>query len=307
MALARKTARVVWAALVGSVLTAVTSGARAEEFEYRYVPEWRRFGLVDYAVTAGIVAGYAAFELSTETGGSATWTTPLPLDRSARRLLVASTRRERERFDRISDILWYGLVAYSVADAAVVPLVRGWNLDASLQLTMMNVQAYAVASLLVRVPHKLLGRTRPLVEGCREDPLYAAQCDSPGRFLSFPGGHSTISTTAAGLICAHHLFGELYGNVTADAVSCVTAVLATSVVGVARMRSDKHWLSDQLPGMAVGFSAGFALPAIAYYRGTPRRTAKERAASRALSTASVLVLPSWSPETLGLTLILSGA
>jgi membrane-associated phospholipid phosphatase len=294
------------AAFVWFVLTTVTSGARAEEFEYRYVPEWRRFGLVDYAVTAGIVAGYAAFELSTETTGGATWTTPLPLDRPVRRLLVGSTRNERERYDRISDILWYGLVAYSVADAAVVPHVRGWNLDASLQLTMMNVQAYAVASLLVRVPHKLLGRNRPLVEGCREDPLYAAQCDSPGRFLSFPGGHSTISTTAAGLICAHHLFGELYGNVTADAASCVTAVLATSVVGAARMRSDKHWLSDQLPGMAIGFGAGFALPVIAYYRGTPRRTAKGRAASRELTTASVLVLPSWSPEMLGLSLLLSG-
>jgi len=294
------------AALVWAALTTATGGARSEDFESRYAPEWRRFGLVDYAATAGVLAGYLAFELGTDTPGGARWTTVLPLDRPARRLLVAPRRSERERADRVSDVLWYSLVAYSVADAAAAPIVRGWNFDASWQLTMMNVQSYAVASLLVRVPHKLLGRSRPLVEDCKEDSTYSPHCESPARFVSFPGGHSAISTTAAGLVCAHHLFGELYGNVAMDALTCTAAIFATSVVGVARIRSDKHWLSDQVPGMAIGFGAGFVLPALVYYRGTPRRTT-QRSASRDRATASVLVLPSWSSETLGLTVLLYGS
>jgi membrane-associated phospholipid phosphatase len=300
-----RTARLACAVLVGSVLTTGTGGALAEGFEYRYLPEWRRFGLADHAATAGVVAAYLAFELGTSTPTSASWTTPLPLDRPTRRLFVASSRRERERADRASDVLWYSLVGYSLADAALVPLIRGGNFDASFQLTMMNVQSYAVASLFLRVPHKLLGRTRPLAEGCREDSTYSAQCETPARFVSFPGGHLAISSTAAGLICAHHLFGELYGNVSADALTCIAGIFATSAVAVTRIRSDKHWLSDQLPGMAIGFGAGFALPALVYYRGTPARTAR-RAAPAEPATASVLVLPSWSPETLGLTLLLSG-
>jgi membrane-associated phospholipid phosphatase len=163
-----------------------------------------------------------------------------------------------------------------------------------------------VASLLVRIPHKLVGRTRPLDEGCREDPDYSEQCKTPARFVSFMGGHFAISATAAGLVCAHHAFGELYGSITADAVACATAIAATSAVGVTRMQSDKHWLSDQVPAAAIGFGAGFLLPALVYYRGVPRREAKR--SPRPNSAAdSVLVFPFVSADTLGVKLVLNGA
>jgi membrane-associated phospholipid phosphatase len=291
--------------LISLLLTTVAGRVRAGESDYQYLPEWRNFAAFDYAATTAVLGAYLAFELSTDTPDSATWTKPLPLDRAARKLVVATTRNERTRMDHVSDVLWYSLVTYSATDAALVPLVRGWNFDASLQLTMMNVQSYAVASLLVRIPHKLLGRARPLDEGCQKDPAYSAQCSSAARFVSFPAGHAAISATAAGLVCAHHVFSELYASVTADAMACGVALLASSAVAVTRMRSDKHWSSDSVPALAVGLGAGFALPALVYYRGTPRRAV--RAVPRDTADDSVLVLPFFSADTVGLRLVLGGA
>jgi hypothetical protein len=50
-------------------------------------------------------------------------------------------------------------------------------------------------------------------------------------------------------------------------VKHVIAAFAGTAATFARMLSDKHWLDDQVPGMAIGSGAGFALPALMYYRG----------------------------------------
>ena len=198
---------------------------------------------------------------------SAPWTAPLPvIDTPARKLLRAASRHGREQADRASDYLWYGSMGYPVAEAAIVPLAVDRDTDKSLQLTLMNLQALAVSTLITRLPHKTVGRLRPNHLGCEaEGPTYDEQCGRASQDVSFPSGHTAMSFTGAGLSCAHHLHGHLYGISEVDASACGLSVAAAAAVAVLRVRADRHWASDSLYGVLTGFGVGYGLPTLLYY------------------------------------------
>ncbi|XXY54330.1 phosphatase PAP2 family protein [Sorangium sp. So ce269] len=259
----------------GSALAAERRDSLARApFAYR----GRRFGGWDYVGTGLTLAAFYAIELGVEGPSRASWAEPVPIiDRPVRELMRARTRAQREQSDRWSDYFWYASVAYPALDAVATPLVRG-SPDAAFQMTLVNIEAFALTSLLVRIPHKLLGRSRPLALGCAESAGYSEQCASNGRFASFPGGHLAVSMTGAGLACAHHLYNDLYDSPLGDAIACGASVTTAAMTGYFRLRADKHWLSDQLVSLAIGFGAGYALPVWLHYRpfweSAPRSTAR---------------------------------
>src|SRR5690606_36190453 len=72
--------------------------------------------------------------------------------------------------------------------------------------------------------------------------------------------------TGAGLACAHHTHLPLYGGGIADLRACLGAVTLTLTTGALRIASDKHWATDVLTGHLIGFSVGYVLPSLLYYR-----------------------------------------
>jgi len=283
----------------------VCSRVEAQSEGVVYRPEWRKFGAVDYVVTGAMAAAAVTLELTKGGPTEATWTEPIPyIDRPAREVLVGPSREARVRATKISDALWYASMAYPVFDVLLTPPLRNSSYVPVWQMTMMNVQAYAAAALLVRPPQKFIGRTRPTVVGCKEDPEYSSQCGRNVSLVSFPGGHFAASMTGAGLSCAHHLHGELYGGGAADVIACGSALGTASMAGYLRLYADEHWLSDQLIGGAMGLFSGYALPTLLYYRpfwGDAARRAPVAPAAGALRWS---IVPKLTRDTLGMSLLL---
>lgn len=267
----------------------------------------RRWNVWDYVGTAAVVGSYYVVESSLGNPRHSDFRYVWPgLEDWARDLTVADTRTGREHAAKVSDHLWKGLIAFSVLDSFATPLVRGFDYESTFYMTLMNVQAYGAVSLLLRVPHKLIGRDRPLAVGCETDQEYAADCKTNGRFVSFYGGHLATSMTGAGLICAHHLHGHLYGNAVADSAMCVSAMSVASVAGYLRMRADKHWLTDQVLGAAVGLSSGYLLPTLLYYRPWEERQAKKPQKTASYSPKfHWSVMPMFTPDSASATLVAS--
>jgi len=227
-------------------------------------PPFRPFGAWDYAGTAAAL-GLVYLVEAMPGPRQAHWDSPILLDKPVRNLLVAGSQEGRAQADSLSDVLWYASLAYPTLSGFAVPLARGAGFETSWQLTMMNVQAFAVSSMITRFSHRVVGRARPNTVGCRQDPDYSDQCGKSQQLASFFSGHQALSMTGAGLACAHHLHGHLFGNSNADAFACGTAIVVAQLVGIMRMRADKHWLSDTLMGTLVGFGVGYGLPTLLHY------------------------------------------
>lgn len=292
--------------LAMALLVGVSASTRAavadDDSPYPYQPTFRRFGLWDYVGTAAISGGYYAVELTQRGPRGADWTGPLPLDRPLRDWIAADTKTGREQADHWSDVFWYSSVAYPVLDALVAPTIRSRGVEISAQMTLMNFQSFMLVSLLIRMPHKWIGRLRPDAIGCASDPTYTDHCGNDGLYVSFPGGHVAVSMTGAGLSCAHHMHAGLYGSTWADGAACGAALGAASLVGYFRMRADKHWLSDQLAGSLLGLFSGYLVPTLLYYHPfwQPHSQPRAAGASGASGFGARWSLAPWlSQDTLG--------
>lgn len=243
----------------------VSTADENERQDYGYVG--RRFGWGDYLGTGWALGAFYAIESGVPATQRPHWSQTIPpFDEPMRDWLAAPTREQRELADQVSDYFWYANVAYPVLAGLVIPPIRGADFDMVWQIQMMNLQAFALISVVVRLPHKLVGRTRPNDLGCAEDPEYDAQCVNPSsRYVSFPGGHVGVSMTGAGLTCAHHLHADLFGGGFADYAMCAAATMSANVVGIMRIRADKHWFTDHVVGAASGFAIGYGLPTLLYY------------------------------------------
>ena len=273
-------------------------------FTHHY--RWRHFGVWDYVGTAATLGSYYLVESQLDNPDHSDFRYVWPwLENGVRDFSAAGTRAGREHAAKTSDHLWKGLIAFSVADSFITPLIRGFDYDSAIQMTLMNVQAYSVVSLFLRVPHKLIGRDRPLTLGCAKDIEYAADCKTNGRFVSFYGGHLATSLTAAGLVCAHHLHGHLYGNEVADAATCVSAISLASAAGYLRLRADKHWFTDQALGAAVGLSSGFLLPTLLYYQPWTEKRPKKPQSGSYSPRLKWSVMPMVTPDSASATFVAS--
>ncbi len=259
----------------------------------------RNFGWWDAGAAALTQGLYYVVEYTQEGPERADWKSALFLDRPVRDAIVAKTRKRREAADRASDYLWYTSIVYPFLSATIVPLVRGSDWRPPVMMNLINMQAFVATGLIVRMPHKWIGRMRPNYYGCKEEgDEYDAQCGSKSQRVSFPSGHTQVAMTGAGLTCAHHIHGALLGNPIADAAACGAGVAAASAVGYLRMRADRHWLSDTIVGAGIGFAIGYGIPTLFYYH--PFWESDEKRAEKKDQQTGVLVLPFASPGPGGL-------
>lgn len=255
-------------AAIASVVIAwtfLTSPCRADELEWR--PEWRRVGLPEYVVTAGALSAYFAVRFVAPKSDDAAWGMPILFDGPVRNALRLEARRAREATDTAADILDYILLAqsFAVEPWLVAGLARrspevGW------QLFTINAQSHSVAMLLNATTKLFIARERPYTGACIQDPSYHEACLESDRYRSFYSSHSSVAATSAGLACAHHTNVSLYGHPVADIVACAGTGLLALSVGALRIASDEHWATDVFTGQLIGFSIGYFLPMLLYYR-----------------------------------------
>jgi membrane-associated phospholipid phosphatase len=227
----------------------------------------RPFG--SWWTTGALAATWLALEVGTDPPSRPRWTSGIVSDDDLRDALRAGSRSGRDAAASASDAVSIGLLAWLlVADSA---LVRGW--DDQKEMWRINLDSLAANLVATRLVKVTVGRQRPFVDGCERDFGSHEDCDEPDTWnTSFFSEHVSTAATAAGLICVHHLHGDLFGGGAADRIACGAAVSGALATGMLRITADKHWATDVVVGWASGFVFGYLLPRRWYYdeRGKPR-------------------------------------
>jgi membrane-associated phospholipid phosphatase len=269
------------ALLAAPLLRAQSAGAPSKTAHapaHRLDWQWHRFGVVDYALTAVLVASYLTVEFAVPPPTEPKWRGGILFDASVRDAMVADSRTGRDRAAIVSDILTLAPQFIAAVDTVVVPLVfDNGNFDVALQMALIDIQAIASIGLLSRGGHRFVARERPDVSPCTSDQEYHGLCLG-GRYASFPSGHTASAFGGAGLVCAHHAHLPLYGGGAPDAVVCVAAVGMAGTASLLRVTSDRHYISDVIVGTGIGVGLGFVVPYFVHYR-KPSTTTGGRADS----------------------------
>jgi hypothetical protein len=217
------------------------------------------------------------------------WHGPVLFDGPVRDVLKGDEKAIRTA-TLVGDWTWYGVQNYVLLDGILTPLLSDkLNADVALQLTLLNWQAVGLTGLLSRTSHVAIGRTRPSLQGCSNEEGATNKCEFRG--ASFFSGHAAMTTASAALGCVNHHYLPLYGGGLADALVCPVLLTGAATVGVARMVTDRHWVSDVLVGWAVGGALGFGLPYALHYGPTALKAAMR-------PTRSTALVP-WADETSG--------
>jgi hypothetical protein len=238
--------------------------------ERKHRIEWRfpRFRWWEYAAAGAVTAGNLTLEHLYDQHPRDRWTSPILLDAPVRKYLRADPEGQR-RAAKISDLLWYGSTYYVLADGIITPLASDrFNYDVAFQLTLLNWQAIGTSGLIARMFHVTVGRTRPSLQGCSHEEGAENPCEFRG--ASFLAGHTMMTSANAGLACANHRVLPLYGGGVPDRMVCPLMVSVAIAVGALRIIADKHWLSDDIAGWALGGAIGYGMPTLLHYRHVQR-------------------------------------
>lgn len=203
--------------------------------------------------TATFTAAAGLATALTEPPRDARWTGSILFDDSLRCGLLAGSGSGRRTADDISDGLQFvPLLPLVLLDPF---LAKGWGERAAL---LVNAWESVMATQLLTVASKnAVGRERPFGPECASDAGYDRDCGSREHNASFFSGHTSRAFTFAGLTCANHWHGRMYGTRWVDSTICGVAVAAATATGLLRIVADKHWSTDVLAGATVGYLSGY--------------------------------------------------
>ncbi len=259
----RRVVALCWATALAALWGAWSAPAQAAE-PLVWNPAWPKFRPVEYAVTG--VAGLASLGIyfGIPNASEPRWTGGILFDDAVRSGIRLHTRRTLGTARFTSDVAALATATWVVGlDSLVVPVVRG-KPDIGAQLTLMDSEAFALATLFSNSMFKLIARARPSYVDCESDPYFDSLCHKNDT-SSFPSGHATFVFTAAGLSCAHHLHLALYGNRTADVLACGGTIGFATLTASLRVFGDRHYVTDILAGALIGFGVGFGVPTLLHY------------------------------------------
>lgn len=260
---------------------------------------WRAAGTREYVTIGALLGALAGVYLFLPSPSKARWNEPILFDEAARDTLRIRSAKGRRVAATLSDALFYLEVAHPTLIDPL--LVAWWKRESSFvawQMVVIDAQAYALTLLLTDVTKRLTARARPWVSNgdCARD-RSGNECGTTNPYQSFSSGHSAVTATGAGLICAHHTQLSLYQNDALDVGTCALAVAGTALTGALRIASDNHWASDVLVGHLIGYVSGYLLPTALYYRQFRSRPEEPH------TPAVLAALPLVSDRGLGLSLL----
>ena len=251
----------------------------------RWSERWRRVAAWEYVATASVLGG--AFALRA--------VGPEPPDNWRGGILFDDAIGDRARVDNpgladrvelMTDIFYFGSMGYRLVDSAILPVTVYGDSDLALQLSMIDLESFAVVAGAVFGSQVFIGRQRPEYddscdESASEDAR--ARCQRRGsRLRSFIAGHPATALTAAGLTCTHHAELPLYGP-TGDILACGLTLGAAAFTAAGRVMASKHYASDLVLGLGLGTFAGFIMPRLLHYgfsdRGHPARVGRRSSAA----------------------------
>jgi membrane-associated phospholipid phosphatase len=239
-----------------------TSPARADHL--RWDEDWPRVRTAELATSGILVTAVVAGELFI-VPDAPRWRGGVLLDHPVRDALRLEGGAPAAAL--ASDVIVAALLGWPVlAD----DLGRVWaadeNPDLAGQLFGVDALSLSVTAFLLSFTKNVVARERPWAAfRCQDDPLPDSRCDTRDRFRSFFSGHTAYAFTGASLVCVHHLNLPLYGGGWADDLACGVAIAAAATVGLLRIATDRHWLSDVLVGAIVGAASGLLLPAALHF------------------------------------------
>jgi membrane-associated phospholipid phosphatase len=138
---------------------------------------------------------------------------------------------------------------------------------AAVNVGWVGLEAFSYAGLLSFVSTRTSARARPDSTECRRQHPDGVGCGDVDT-ESFWSGHTTIAATSAGLTCANHRYLPLWGHPVADVSACVLATGGAITTAVSRIAADRHYASDVLVGLGIGFGIGYSVPVLLHYSRT---------------------------------------
>jgi membrane-associated phospholipid phosphatase len=191
------------------------------------------------------------------------WTGGVLFDDAVRSALRVPSPSTRQTLWQVAGVIGVSQVILVVGvDSVLVPLLRGSS-DVMWQTTWIDLESYALGSIVTFTMYDTIGRARPSWADCQKDPSLPDCVTSP--YASFPSGHAAEAYISAGLSCANHAYVPIYGSRLLDGLACARDLTLATADGVLRIMGDRHWATDVLAGGAIGFTAGYALPVVLHY------------------------------------------
>lgn len=262
---------------------------------------WQRFRAWEYPLTAAALGGAMVLRFAAPPP-SADWTGGILFDDWVQDRTAIQGLRARQSVKTMTDVFFYGSMAYRLVDSALVPSLVWQSPDVAFQMSLIDLESFGFVALTLWGSQALFGRERPYAKRCG-DPAFAATdaCapDSSEHNRSFFAGHPAVVLTAAGLTCIHHAHLPLYGGGIADKSACGLMIAAAVATGVGRVISEEHHASDLVVGYGVGVIAGFVMPEFFHYRLRKPSLAEEPKASTTTPVRTTLV-PQIGPRDLGI-------
>jgi membrane-associated phospholipid phosphatase len=255
-----------WSALLALGIVLGTSTASGGEVEWR--DEWPRFRDWQYVSTAALLGGGIALRYGADDPDQSDFSGIL-FDEWVASELSVRDEPSRWALATLTDAVFYSAVAYRLLDSTLVPGLGHDAWDVSRELAMIDLQAHAVIAAVLWSAQAAVGRERPINAECDREEVAAHEkvCEphDEHRNRSFISGHVAVNVAIAGLTCLHHAHLPLYGGGTWDDVACGATVTLAAVSAFGRAATKNHWASDVLLGAALGFGAGYLLPAALHY------------------------------------------
>ena len=239
-----------------------TSSSPPRSLRVKWRADWPRFHPVEYGVTAALIGGVVALNF---VGGvkDPIWTARNDFDEAIRDGIRGRSAGTRRTAQDLSDAFYYAGLGYPIVDTVGMWGVRKSG-DVAAQQFLITLEAMAFTGFWSFISNATIARERAYVRTCSDaNPPTFPSCESDGKADGFYSGHTAMAMTSAAATCSHHIHVPLYGNV-GDVIACASALGGATATGVLRLVADKHYATDVLTGMAVGFAAGILIPEVHY-------------------------------------------
>lgn len=165
----------------------------------------------------------------------------------------------RKTANTLSNVTGFGLAPAAALAGALFASGPHATQGAGLRAAVIVVEGTVVAFAITQSVKLLSARARPfVVYGHPSQPGEGGLYDfnDPNSNLSFPSGHSTL-TAALGVGTA--MTATLQESSAAPWLWVAAGVLTVSTAFL-RMTAEKHWLTDELAGIAIGGGCGVLFP-----------------------------------------------
>ena len=165
----------------------------------------------------------------------------------------------RKTANTLSNVTGFGLAPLAALGGAFMATGPHATTGAGLRAAVIVVEGTVVAFAVTQSLKLLAARARPyVVYGHPSQPGEGDLYDfsDPDSRLSFPAGHSTL---VAALGAGTAMTATLEESPAAPWLWGAAGVLTLST-GVLRMMAEKHWITDDLAGIAIGGGCGVLFP-----------------------------------------------